>query len=164
MLEANFPVVVTSAGGRGEVDVVGALIDEGCLDIIHIETGQLSQGKASIESIEKKFRHEIRESLTGYFRDIFANESGNINYRKICIASYWTKPTIAGIQNLDIEVIPLPNFILEYVLPTIEQWKVNPPHSPKARGAGITLPESHWSLKLLEHMLYENLLVVQSNH
>lgn len=158
LVEANFPVATTIAGGRGEVDVVGARVDEGSLDIIHIETGQLSRGKASIKSIEKKFRQEIRETLTGYFRGIFANEGEKVNYRKIYIPSYWTKPTMDGIRSIDIKVIPLPDFILDYVLPTIERWKSNPPHSPKARGPGIALPESHWLLKLLEHMNYHNLV------
>ena len=159
MVEANFPVATTSVGGRGEVEAVGARVNEGFLEIIHIETGQLSGGKSSVESIEKKFRQEIHESLIKYFRDIFASESDNVSYRKIYKASYWTQPTMDGIRSFGIEVIPLPDFLRDFVIPTIKQWKENPPHAPKARGPMIALPESHWLLKLLEYMHTQNLLM-----
>jgi hypothetical protein len=158
LVEANLPVSVASAGGRGEADVVGAKISNGQLQILHIETGQLSGGEKSISSVEKKFGSVVRESVKGYFKERFSYTGESINYKVMYIATFWTKPTVSGLERLGVEVLSLPRFIRKKVLPTIKRWKQNPPHSPRCPGHLITLPESHWLLILLDYLSAKGLI------
>ena len=79
LVEANFPVATTDVGGRGEVDVVGARMEEGSLDITHIETGQLTGGKTSISSVDKKFRLKIINTITK------AQFTGSLTINTFCL-------------------------------------------------------------------------------
>jgi len=158
LVEANFPVTVAPAGGRGEADVVGAKVVKGELEILHIETGQLAGGKSSIEAAIRKFSGEVEKSLTLYFSQRFSSCPSHVKYKPIYVPTYWTNPTVKGIEAAGIRVVPLPEFIRHKVLPTIGNWKQDPPHAPKGKGTHITLPESFWLLQFLDHLQVHKLL------
>ena len=157
LVEANLPVGVAEPGGRLEVDVVGAKISDDVLKIRHVETGQLSGGEESIDSINNKF-DKGKKLVENYFIQKFSfknkNDKNNnkIDYQKIYVATYWTEPTIQELKNFGIKVYKWPEFICEEVLPAIKNWKDNPPHQPKTRGKNITLPESYWLLNLIDYL------------
>ncbi|MCK4390619.1 MAG: hypothetical protein KAV83_10345 [Desulfobacterales bacterium] len=162
LVEANLPVAVTSAGGRGEADVVGARVGGNILEIIHVETGTLAKGQDSIISVGKKFSSIVSKEVTNYFKQRFSFSGDTVNYQSIYVPSYWTRPTVKGIKGLDILVEPLPTFILERLLPAIKKWKSNLPHKPKGKGKHIALPESYWMLQLIDY-LESNDLVKKSS-
>jgi len=151
-------VTVAPAGGRGEADVVGAKVVKGELEILHIETGQLAGGKSSIEAAIRKFSGEVEKSLTLYFSQRFSSCPSHVKYKPIYVPTYWTNPTVKGIEAAGIRVVPLPEFIRHKVLPTIGNWKQDPPHAPKGKGTHITLPESFWLLQFLDHLQVHKLL------
>jgi len=158
LVEANFPVGVAKLGGRLEVDVVGAKISNGVLEIIHVETGQLSAGQKGIDFVKKKFSKKVCNSVSNYFKQGFSFTSGNIDYRKMYVPTYWTKPTIKGFENSGIEIETLPDFISNNVLRTINRWKQNPLHQPQIRGKSVTLPESYWILQLVDYLNAKRML------
>jgi hypothetical protein len=158
LVETNLPVSVESAGGRVEADVLGARISNGQLQILHIETGQLSGGEKSISSVKKKFGSVMRESVEGYFKELFCYTGESIIYTPMYIATFWTKTTVEGLKRLGVEVLSLPLFIMEKVLPTITRWKQNPLHLPQSPGLLITLPESYWLLLLLDYLREKKIL------
>jgi hypothetical protein len=101
---------------------------------------------------------KICDTVKGYFQKKF-NFSGEVNYQKIYLASYWTKPTIKGATEKGITVKKFPDFICKDVLSTIKEWKQNPPHQPRTRDIDIlTLPEGHWLLCLIDSLKYRKLL------
>ena len=155
LVEANLPVSTTKAGGRLEVDVVGAKLVGTTLEIIHVETGQLSGGTEGIKAIGKKFSSVVYYSLLNYFSQKLSSGGYRVNYKKVYIATYWTKPTIDQLRGLGIDVRTLPDFICNEVLPSIDKWKQNPPHHPKGRA---TLPESFWLLQLLDSLKDKGML------
>lgn len=158
LVESNLPVSSTPQGGRNEVDIVGAKACNGKLDIIHIEAGMLAGGKKSIESLQKKFSKKICGGVEDSLKKRL-NFSGEVNYQKIYLASYWTEPTIKGATEIGITVKKLPDFICKDVLPTIEEWKQNPPHQPRTKDINIiTLPEGHWLLCLIDSLTRMKLL------
>jgi hypothetical protein len=73
LVEANLPVVVPAAGGRGEVGIVGPKVKTNVLELLHIETGQLARGKKSIRSVRRKFSGTVTASFMHYFRERFSN-------------------------------------------------------------------------------------------
>ena len=151
LVEIGFPAGVAFAGGRYEVDVVGGKITSDDLEIVHAEVGTLGQGKNSINSLEKKFSEKYCEAISLYFKQIFGY-NGKITYKKIYIASYWTKPVIEGASRFGVTVIPLTDFIKTEIIPTIDNWKKNPPHSPRTKGSYLTLSESNWLLELIDYL------------
>ncbi len=158
MVEANLPVSTPRAGGRGEADIVGARISNDVLQIRHIETGLLHQGEKSIEHVRKKFDPEIRKSLVKHFRRVFSLSSKNVQYTRVYIPTHWSKRVVHELRKAKIEVWPFPEFLHNSLMPTIVQWKENPPHSPKIRGPSVTLPESYWLLQMLDYMHKKGLL------
>jgi len=150
LVEANLPVGVPEhskgGGGRFEVDVVGARINNNTLEIRHIETGV--QVPETEEKIEKKFSDKICKAVTSYFKQRFSFTGGEPDYQKIFIPTYGGSFRILEHSNIIIK--PLSEFICQDILPTIQRWKQNPPHQPRCPGKHITLPESHWLLQLID--------------
>jgi len=157
LVETGLPAGTPSSGGRYEADVVGVKILENKLEIIHVEVGTLSKGKDSIVSLQKKFSGQYCESISKFFKIKF-NFNGSTNYQKLYIATYCTKPVINAARSFNVTVIPLNEFIFSDILPTISEWKKNPPHSPSTRGSYITLPQSYWLLQFLDYMFAYKLL------
>lgn len=110
--------------------------------------------------MKKKFSLNVKKSVEGYFKKIFFYKSNVINYKSIYIATYWTKPTIEGLERLGVEVFPLPLFISEKVLATITRWRESPPRTPKGPAHLITLPECHWLILLLDYLKIKSLLII----
>jgi len=158
LVEVGLPACVTEAGGRYVADVVGARISDNVLDIIHVEVGQLAGGQQSINSLQRKFSRNVCEPIKDYFKQKLGPVIDVVNYRKMYVASFWTKPTLDGAARLGIDARPLPNFICQEVIPTIQNWKTRPPHRPKTKGGVITLPESHWLLQLIDYLNSQGLL------
>ena len=75
------------------------------------------------------------------------------------MASFWTTPVIRDVERLGVKVVPLPKFVCGTVLPTIQEWKRNPPHRPRTTGQRVTLPESLWLLQMLDHMKGNRMLL-----
>lgn len=159
LVVANLPVAVAQPGGRLEADIVGARISGNTLEIRHIEVGQLSRGQKGANDIKsKKFSQPVRQSVTDYFTQRLSFSSNNVNYQKFYVATFWTNPAKEVLEQSGIIVEPLPNFICNKILPTIERWKQNPPHQPRTKGKTVTLPESYWLLQLIDHLNNKGML------
>jgi len=162
LVEANLPIGAAKPGGRLEADVVGAKIDDNddVMQIIHLEVGQLSGGVKGAESIvKKKFSKNAQKQIEKYFRKrmSFENKSKDkINYKKIYVATYWTKPTLEILDKNSVKTNKLPDFIHDEILPTIRCYKKNPLHPSKLGGA--TLPESYWLLQLIDYLDVKKML------
>jgi len=154
----NLPVSVSRAGGRFEADVVGARIKGRILEIRHIETGLLSGGRNSTSAIAKKFGDPVVHSVTDFFRQTLSFEGPEPTYKKLYVAVYWATPVIRDVSQFGVSVIPLPDFIVRTVLPTVRTWKLNPPHRPRVSGQRVTLPESMWLLQMLDHLETQGML------
>lgn len=157
LVEANLPVATGGPGGRKEADVVGAKIEDGVLKILHIETGPLSGGKNDIERINNKFSPKVLDNIMNHFKQKLSYESDNVEFKKLFIADHWSKPVEEGLVSNGVPVERLPNFICEKVLPTIKNWKKNPPHQPKGRDT-VTLPNSYWLLQVVDYLKHMGLL------
>ncbi len=160
LVEVGLPVSVAKAGGRYAADIVGARIKKkgNILDVFHIECGQLSGGQQSVNSLQKKFSPSNCANIENYFKQRLGFAGMNVNYHKIYVASFWSKPTMQGARNLGINVRPLPDFIRKEVMQTIQRWKANPPQQPRTIGRHITLPESCWLLQLIDYLRNKSLL------
>ena len=158
-VEVGLPVGVASKGGRFEADVVGAKVVGNTLKITHAEVGQLSGGQQSIKSLQKKFSNNICSTIEGYFRQKFGFTQKNIDHRKLYVATFWTKPVKNAARQMGIDFRPLPEFICQEVLRTIQNWKNNPPSfNPKHKGSVIMLPEGYWLLQLIDFLDRRGLL------
>lgn len=158
LVEIGLPVSVAKAGGRYPADVVGARIKDNTLEVAHIECGQLSGGQRSVNSLKKKFSPDNCTRIEKYFKKRLEFAEEKVNYNKIYVASFWSKPTMQGAKNLGINVIPLSDFIRNHVAQTIQKWKDNPPQEPRTKGSHITLPESCWLLQLIDYLYRKGLL------
>ena len=158
LVEIGLPVSVARAGGRYEADVVGARIRGNVLDVFHGECGQLAGGQKSVNSLQKKFSPNNCVKIEYYFRQRLGFAGVKVNYHKVYIASFWSKPTMQGAGNFGINVRPLPDFIHNEVIQAIQRWKANPPQQPRTRGGHITLPESCWILQLIDYLNNKGLL------
>lgn len=115
-------------------NVVGARIHNGILEVRHVETGQLSLGDNDVERVKRKFSEPIQKSLERQFRRVLAYEGEAVNYEKIYVPTYSTKPVVEKLREAGILVWPFPDFLKNKVIPTINQWKSDPPHQPLTRG------------------------------
>ena len=158
LVEVGLPAGVAYAGGRYVADVVGAKVSDDVLEIIHVEVGQLAGGQKSINSLQRKFSSNVCDAIKDYFKQKLGFVADTINYQKMYVASFWTKPILNGAAQLGINVRPLPNFICQEVIQTIQNWKKHPPHHPRTKGGIIKLPESHWLLQLIDYLQTKGLL------
>lgn len=158
LVEVGLPVSVAKAGGRYEADIVGARIRGNILEVFHVECGQLSGGQQSVNSLQKKFSSNNCVKIENYFKQRLGFAGADVKYHKMYVASFWSKPTMQGARNLGINVRPLPNFISNEVIQTIQKWKANPPQQPRTKGGHITLPESCWFLQLIDYLYNKGLL------
>ena len=158
LVEVGLPVSVARRGGRYEADIVGARIRNNVLEIIHIECGQLSGGKQSINSLQKKFSLRNCNQIKNYFRNRLEFTGTNVKYHKMYVASYWSRPAMQEAMRLGIKVRPLPDFIRKEVLSTIKKWKDKPYHKPRTKGGHITLPKTCWLLQLIDYLCNKGLL------
>ena len=78
------------------------------------------------------------------------------DYKKIYVATYWTKPTLEILDKNSVKTNKLPDFIHDEILPTIRCYKKNPLHPSKLGGA--TLPESYWLLQLIDYLDVKKML------
>ena len=154
----GFPVATAGPGGRFSADVVGAKVGGNGLEIVHVEVGQLSGGKESIDSLRKKFSTNIQTNIEKYFRQEFGFTGAKVNYRKMYVATYWTKPTLNGAAQLGIDVQPLPDFIRNFMIPAIRGWKERSIHKPQTRSEVITVPEGNWLAQLIDYLKAKKLL------
>ena len=158
LVEVGLPAGVAVAGGRYVADVVGAKVSDNVLIIIHVEVGTLAGGQRSINSLQRKFSSNLCGAIEDYFKQKLGFGGDVVNYHKIYVASYWTKPVLDGATHLGINVRPLPDFIRQEVIQTIQNWRKHPPHHPKSVGVIITLPESHWLLQLIDYLKNEGII------
>ncbi|AEH22834.1 hypothetical protein TOPB45_0733 [Thermodesulfobacterium geofontis OPF15] len=166
LVEIGIPISSPKAGGRNEADVVDAKFRDGILEIIHVEVGTLPGGaEQSKETFRKKFSEEVRDSIVNYFAQRLEIKTfENVNYKGICVLVYASRPTLEALLNFvketkkEVEIKELSEFIKDEIIPTIQNWKKHPPHSPKTRGKEITLPESHWLLQLIDYLDRKQLL------
>ena len=164
LVESNLPVGTTEVGGRNEADVVGAKMDNNTLVIRHVEVGQFSGGVKGVESVlSKKFSQSIQNSIKDYFKQRLSFTSDNIKYDKFYVLTYWTGPTIEAeaLKRYGVIPLPLPDFIQDNVIPSIQRWKENPPHGSRLRGEIIGLPETYWLLQLIDYMYNRRMLNIE---
>ena len=161
-VEIGLPVGARDVGGRFEADIVGAKVEANTLKIIHAEVGTLAGGQGSVISLQKKFSNNICSTIENYFREIFAFTGKNVNYKKLYVASFWTKPVINNARKIGINVRPLPDFLCEEVLQTIHDWKNNPPYETKSKGKVIMLPDAYWLLHLIDFLDRKKMLICTS--
>lgn len=157
-MEVGLPISVAMAGGRYEVDVLGARLLGNALEIYHIECGQLAEGKQSVSSIDKKFSANNCAKIESYFRKKFQFTGQALTYHKLYVASFWSAPVLRGVATLGVTVRPLPEFICNEVLQTIGKWKANAPQQPRTQGSHITLPQACWLLQLIDYLNNRGLL------
>lgn len=162
LTQTNLPVHVPKAGGRFEADVVGARIkEEGkerVLQIRHVETGTLAGGKTSAHSVKKKFSENTVSSVTEYFKRVLSLENPETTYEKIYVATYWSAPVIRNVTEVGVKVIPLPDFIRDRVLPTVQKAKKNLARRLSMKGSTAMLPESLWLLQMLDYLGAQHML------
>ena len=158
-VEIGLPVGAQNVGGRFEADVVGAKVEANTLKIVHAEVGTLAGGQKSVISLQKKFSNNICGTIENYFREIFAFTEKNVNYKKLYVASFWTKPVINNARKIGIDVRPLPDFLCKEVLQTIRDWKDNPPYETKSKGKVIMLPDAYWLLHLIDFLDRKKMLI-----
>ena len=121
------------------------------LEIWHIETGSLVGGQKWAKHItDKVFSEAACRTIADYFRKRLSFASSTVSYRKLYVATYWSKPTISTLQASGIEVVRFPDFLHDRVLPTIRKWKETP--FWQAKGKTVALRGSFWLLQLLEHL------------
>jgi len=159
LVKIGLPVGAPSMGGRFEADVVGAKIEANTLKIVHAEVGALAGGQRSVISLQKKFSNSICTTIENYFRKIFAFTQKNVDYKKLYVASFWTKTVINDAKKLGIDVRPLPEFLCKEVLQTIRDWKDNPPYKTKSKGKVIMLPDAYWLLHLIDFLDRNKMLI-----
>ncbi|MFH1730866.1 MAG: hypothetical protein ABIF82_04340 [Planctomycetota bacterium] len=157
LTQTNLPVGVSPAGGRNEADVVGARIKEGTLEIRHIETGGLAGGRNSTDSIKNKFADWIKEHVTGHFKDTLSFE-GPCTYRTLYVATFWAAPVIQDLKEAGVEVVRMPDFIRDKVLPTVQKGKENLARRLRMKSPRATLPQSLWLLQMLDHLEAQHML------
>jgi hypothetical protein len=146
------PVAVTRAGGRLEVDVVGAKVSNKALHIIHVEVGGIAGGPESVRSlVKKKFSPKVKVAIVSHFRRRFGFK-GRVVYQKRYVATYSARPTREEFRRLGVGLVELQEFLTREVLQTIRRWKKKPMWRPKISGKSVQLPESHWLLRLLEYL------------
>ena len=76
-----------------------------------------------------------------------------------CFEGAWMEEkTKIRLFTLGINVRPLPDFIHNEVIQTIQRWKANPPQQPRTKDGHITLPESCWFLQLIDYFYNKGLL------
>ena len=158
LTQTNIPVGTGGPGGRNEADIVGVRIKEGTLEIRHVETGSLAGGQKSTASVEKKFTEDIESNVTEYFKRTLSLENPKKNYKKIYVATSWTKPVIRDVTELGVEVIRLPDFIRDKVLPTVQNWKENTARQLRMKGSSAMLPQSLWLLQMLDYLETQGML------
>jgi hypothetical protein len=146
-------------GGRFCADVVGAKVLDGILEIIHVEVESLA-GKVDndVESLEKrKFTKANKVSIRRHFKKMFGF-SGKVTLEKMYVATWCTPGFIDSAKTIGVSVYALEEFIRDFILPAIVEWRKHPPHLLKRTDSYITLPESLWLLKLLDFMSEKELL------
>lgn len=81
LVHVNLPMRTGKVGGRRTPDVVGVKINqEGILEIIHVEVGQLSESKdKNIQIIKKKFSEDVCNGVKEYFKKRLGFTSKKIN-------------------------------------------------------------------------------------
>lgn len=155
LVVANLPVSVAKAGGRNEVDIVGARVENNELKIMHIETGlRASKPDDTVNMLNRKFSDAVCQRVEAYFKELFGwtDDRGTINYQKFYIATYFPETHRNVFKEAGVELEHVSDFICERVLPAIQIWQENPPHQPRHPGESVTLPESYWLLKLIESL------------
>lgn len=150
-VEVSTPIRTTSHGGRREADVIGIRIKNGVLQIMHLEVGGLTGGaEENIRRIRDKFSEENQKAIINICRNKLGF-TGEVHYEYLFIATFASKKTIQLAKKEGIKLKTLSDFILEEVIPTIDEWRKNPLHKPKTRGS-IVLPDGLWLLNLIELM------------
>jgi len=146
------PVSVTEdVGGRFEADVVGVKVNEGRLNIYHVEVGQLSQNPdKAIASLKKKFSPAVQDNLKMYYSGVFGYDEQDIDYSMLYVASYCSRPIIdKAVIDLGLEIKLLDKFLIEDVFPALDCWKNDP----------ISFnPQSCWLLQLVDYMRKKSML------
>lgn len=171
LTEVGVPVSVGGPGGRNEADVVGATIQQSndgsrFLDICHVEVGSLTGDLAgNAQRVTRKFSQQKMESVTQRFAIRFGASQPE-KYRKLYV-HVWAADVTANrlrhhpdVQRQGIEIWTMKD-LYTVVLRTIQQWKAAPGYAAKS-GAKVTLPESHWLLRLLDNLHESKLLSILS--
>jgi len=157
LAESNVRLKAGSHGGVAEADVVGAQIIHNQLEIIHVETGSLSEGfERNIEWVKRKFEEKRQKEIVNTFEYRLEWEYG-FGYRSIFVATYASKPHEMKRQ-LDvnkIEFLMLKDFIKQEVLLAIDTWKREQIQAGRRKTQTIkllTLPDCYWLLNLLDYL------------
>lgn len=152
LVETGHPVQI-KGGGRKELDVLGFKVEEGELEIIHVETGVPSSIKDLKETIEWKFDSVARREIHRIVRKFFFGFK-NFTYSPWYI-SVWQKGTGKKFQKLKEDkkregiTLMTVEELMEKVENAIVEWKKR---NMTKKGNEPTLPGNLWLLKFLERI------------
>ena len=143
--------VPADQGGAWSPDVAGAKLipDEGRLLIRHCEVAMyLNQGpERHAKKYKHKFSQKVEQAILDHFVLIFGPSAvQQTRYEKWVICCQVSRPTTLRLQQEvpKIHIRLLDDFVLNEVLPSIEQWR-QPPHTKMT-----TLPADKWLLGLID--------------
>ena len=154
-VEVGVPISSGVRGGRNEADIVGVRMQDGKAKIFRIEVGNLSGNPIdNAEMIKQKFSKQNQSDVLNYCRQkLNFAPNQEIDYEQLYIAVWWSNKTFSYLEQQQLPVKELFDFIKTEIVPTIEKWKDNPPHRPQTKGKSITLPEGMWLLYLVDYLL-----------
>lgn len=154
-VEVGVPIRSGRRGGRSEADIVGVRVKDDRLEIFHIEVGSLSGNPIdNAEMIRRKFSEQRVNAIKEYCRNKLEFSSNQqAIYKKLYVAVWWSDKTLSYLEQQQLPVRSLWEFVNNEIKPTIQQWKKKPPHRPQTRGKSITLPEGMWLLYLVDYLL-----------
>ena len=154
-VEVGVPIRSGQKGGRIEADIVGVRVKGERLEIFHIEVGSLTGNPIkNAEMIKEKFSEQRVNAINEYCRNkLELSPDQQAIYNKLYVAVWWSDKTLSYLEQQQLPVRSLWEFVNNEIKPTIQQWKKQPPHRPQTRGKSITLPEGMWLLYLVDYLL-----------
>jgi len=153
-VEVGVPISSGKRGGRNEADIIGVRLRASKLEIFHIEVGSLPANPIdNAEIVREKFSQQRQNDIKDYCRTKLQVTSNQINYKKLYVSVYASNKTISYLEQHQLPIKRLSDLIKTEIVPTIREWKSNPPHRPQTKGKSITLPEGMWLLYLLDYIL-----------
>ena len=156
-IEVSVPIGVTPRGGRFEADIIGIRLKGQTLEIMHVETGNLTgSATANIESILDKFTDQKQNAIINYCREKLGF-SGKVSCNNLYVATYVSNKTLPLAKKTTINLKRMEDFIQQDVASSIHRWKANPPTGSKTRGSMITLPDGLWLLHLVDYISLQNI-------
>ena len=154
LVETNVRLSAHAGGGVDEADVIGVRTDDSGGHIVHIETGQLvSSYSTNLKTVTDKFSDSRKQVVQSICREriIWPGEAAYKCYYISDFAGSPEKLRIA-LEDTRIAFVPLQEFIIDHVLPTILRWKQQQQTSGRRKTTETTLPDCYWLMKLLDYL------------